>query len=96
MVYLMPAKKKEKIDDKLLREAVAAAERQPRLAFYSPVASAVLNYWKSTIPRFSISELLAMMVEKELAKRWPQLYRKAKEMLEYKSSRKKKRRVGKV
>ena len=95
MVYLMPAKKREKIDDKLLREAVATAKRQPRLAFYSPVASAILNYWKSTIPRFSISELLAAIVEKELAKRWPQLYKRAKEMLEYRASSKRRRGVRK-
>ena len=72
----MPRKKsKEKIDEKLLRQAVKAAQRQPRLAFYSPVAACILNYWKSAVPRFSMSELLAAVVERELAKRWPKLYK---------------------
>lgn len=91
----MSSKKKEKIDDKLLKEAIATAKRQPRLAFYSPVASAVLNYWKSSIPRFSISELLAAIVEKELARRWPQLHKRAKEMLEYEASSKGRKRARK-
>jgi len=74
----MPRKKsKEKIDEMLLRRAVKAAQRQPRLAFYSPVAACILNYWKSAVPRFSMSEFLAGVVEKELAKRWPRLYKMA-------------------
>lgn len=74
----MPRRKsKEKIDEKLLKQAVKAAQRQPRLAFYSPVAACILNYWKSAVPRFSMSEFLAAVVEKELAKRWPKLYRMA-------------------
>ena len=74
----MPKKKsKEKIDERLLRQAVKAAQMQPRLAFYSPVAACILNYWKSAVPRFSMSEFLAAVVEKELAKRWPKLYRMA-------------------
>jgi len=65
------------IDEKFFREAVKMAEKQPRLAFYSPVASCILNYWKNVVPRFSISEFLAQIVERELAKAWPQLYDKA-------------------
>jgi len=65
------------VDEKLFREAVKMAEKQPRLAFYSPVASCILNYWKSAVPRFSISEFLAQIVERELARAWPQLYNKA-------------------
>lgn len=87
----MSPRRREKVDEKLLREAVNVALRQPRLAFYSPVASAVLNYWKSAVPRFSMSELLAAIVERELAKRWPQLYKKAGKMLESKSAQKKRR-----
>lgn len=71
----------KRIDEKFWRLAVESARRQPRLAFYSPVASAVLNYWKNVIPRFSISDLLAKMVEKEIATRWPQLYIRAKKSL---------------
>lgn len=74
--------KKLKVEERFWRQAVEAALRQPRLAFYSPVASAVLNYWKNIIPRFSISELLAKIVEKEIASRWPQLYMRAKKSLE--------------
>ena len=74
----MPRKKpREKIDEKLLRQAVKAAQRQPRLAFYSPVAACIMNYWKSAVPRFSMSEFLAGVVERELARRWPKLYRMA-------------------
>jgi len=74
----MPRKKsKEKIDERLLKQAVKAAQRQPRLAFYSPVAACIMNYWKSAVPRFSMSEFLAGVVERELAKRWPKLYKMA-------------------
>jgi len=74
----MPRKKSnEKVDEKLLKQAVKAAQRQPRLAFYSPVAACILNYWKSAVPRFSMSEFLAGVVKRELAKRWPKLYRMA-------------------
>lgn len=67
----------EKVDEKLFREAVRRAMNQPRLAFYSPVASCILNYWKSAVPRFSMSEFLARIVERELARAWPKLYRRA-------------------
>lgn len=68
----------KKVDEKLFREAVKRAVAQPRLAFYSPVASCVLNYWKSAVPRFSISDFLARIVEREVAKAWPKLYEKAR------------------
>ena len=67
----------EKVDERLFREAVERAMDQPRLAFYSPVASCILNYWKSAVPRFSISEFLAKVVERELARAWPKLYQRA-------------------
>ncbi len=71
----------ERVDERLFREAVKRSVGQPRLAFYSPVASCVLNYWKSAVPRFSISEFLAKVVEKEIAKAWPKLYERAKREL---------------
>ena len=77
----------EKVDEKLFKEAVKRALSQPRLAFYSPVASCVLNYWKSAVPRFSISEFLAKVVERELAKAWPKLYQRAVRELKSKASR---------
>ena len=106
MFYLLPmtsgkrksgsrgsGRRNKRVDEKLFREAVKAAVKQPRLAFYSPVASCILNYWKSAVPRFSISEFLARVVEKELAKAWPQLYKKSVKELEKKlGTRKKKRR----
>lgn len=93
VLFMMSRKgRAQRVNERLWREAVEAARRQPRLAFYSPVASAVLNYWKNVVPRFSMSELLAAIVEKELAKRWPQLYSKAKKTLESESV--KRRRGG--
>lgn len=77
-------KSKERVDEKLLKQAVKAAQRQPRLAFYSPVAACILNYWKSAVPRFSMSEFLANVVERELAKRWPKLYKIAETKLKAK------------
>ena len=77
----------EKIDEKLFREAFKRAVRQPRLAFYSPVASCILNYWKSAIPRFSISEFLAKLVERELARAWPKLYERTVKRLKSSSGR---------
>jgi len=89
----MPRRKlKEKIDEKLLKQAVKAAQRQPRLALYSPVAACILNYWKSAVPRFSMSEFLAAVVEKELAKRWPKLYRMAEARVKTKSKTRKRGR----
>ncbi len=76
-----------RVDEKFWRMAIEGARRQPRLAFYSPVASAVLNYWKNVIPRFSISDLLAKIVEKEIAARWPQLYIRAKRSLGVRNGR---------
>jgi len=77
----------EKVDERLFREAVERAMDQPRLAFYSPVASCVLNYWKSAVPRFSISEFLARVVEREIAKAWPKLYERSRRALEKKAIR---------
>ncbi|HDJ67223.1 MAG TPA: hypothetical protein ENF33_05895 [Nitrososphaeria archaeon] len=85
-------KSKMKIDEKVLRQAVKAAQRQPRLAFYSPVAACILNYWKSAVPRFSMSEFLANIVEKELAKRWPKLYRMAEAKVKTKFRTRRRRR----
>ena len=72
----------KKVDERLFKEAVKRAVAQPRLAFYSPIASCVLNYWKSAVPRFSISDFLARIVEKEVARAWPKLYEKAKKEVE--------------
>ena len=103
-VYLMGSRKgrgrkggrksESKVDEGALREAVEVALRRPRLAFYSPVASVVLNYWKSVVPRFSMSEVLAAIVERELSRRWPNLYKRAREILESESAKSRKRKVG--
>ena len=85
--------KVERVDEKLFREAVRRALSQPRLAFYSPVASCVLNYWKSAVPRFSISEFLAKIIEREISKAWPKLYERALKELKKKTGG---RRVGGV
>lgn len=77
-----------KVDEKFWRLAIESAKKQPRLAFYSPVASVILNYWKNIIPRFSISDLLAKIVEKEVASKWPHLYIRAKKSLGVKRGRK--------
>ncbi|MCF8884889.1 MAG: hypothetical protein QXK95_05110 [Nitrososphaerota archaeon] len=68
---------KIKIEEKYWKLAIETAKKQPRLAFYSPVASAVLNYWKNIIPRFSISDFLAKIVERDIESRWSQLYNRA-------------------
>jgi len=73
--------KNVKLDEKKLREAVERAARQPRLAFYSPLAACILNYWKSVVPRYSISDELAKIVEAELRSRWPNLAARADKML---------------
>jgi hypothetical protein len=74
----------KRVDERFWRLAIESARRQPRLAFYSPIASAVLNYWKNIIPRFSMSDLLAKIIEKEIASRWPQLYDRARKSLSVK------------
>lgn len=84
-------RKKVKVNDRLLKEALKSAIEQPRLAFYSPVASCIMNYWKSVVPRFSISEFLSEIVEKELSRRWPQLYKRAERALRAKLKSKRRR-----
>jgi len=70
-----------KVDEKAIKEAAKRAKKQPRLAFYSPLAACVLNYWKSVVPRYSISDELAKIVEGELRKRWPALTAKSNRIL---------------
>ncbi len=72
---------KEKVDEKILKESVKRALAQPRLAFYSPLAACILNYRKNTIPRYSISDELAGIVEDALRLRWPQLAGRAEKLL---------------
>ncbi|MDJ0269593.1 MAG: hypothetical protein NXY59_03405 [Aigarchaeota archaeon] len=74
--------KNSKVDERVLREVAKRALEQPRLALYSPLAACVLNYWKSVVPRYSISDELAKMVESELRRRWPALTAKAKRVIE--------------
>ncbi|MCS6784689.1 MAG: hypothetical protein NZ921_00720 [Candidatus Caldarchaeum sp.] len=71
----------EKIDDKMLRKAVATAKNQPRLAFYSPLAAAVLNYKKNTVPRYSMSDELAKIVEAALRQKYPALTQRVKRLM---------------
>lgn len=54
--------------------ARAVARRQPRVTFYSPLSSLVLNYLKNVTPRFSISDEVAKIVESELNRRYPELF----------------------
>lgn len=71
----------EKIDEKTLKKSVDYAKKQPRLAFYSPVAAAILNYRKSTIPRYSISDELSKIVEGALRERYPTLTQRVKKLM---------------
>ncbi|MCS7142905.1 MAG: hypothetical protein NZ920_03805 [Aigarchaeota archaeon] len=87
------AEKKEG-DLKVLALSIDYAMRQPRIAFYSPLSSALLNYLKSVTPRFSISEEVARLVEAELIRRYPVLGVKIRRMLEKKLKRRGVSRVG--
>lgn len=66
-------KRRVVLDKKALVLARQVARRQPRITFYSPLSSFVLNYLKSVTPRFSISDEVARIVESELARRYPEL-----------------------
>lgn len=72
---------REKLDEKVLRASLKRALEQPRLAFYSPLAACVLNYMKNTVPRYSISDELAGIVEGVLREKWPVLTMRAERML---------------
>ncbi len=85
---------KAQIDRRAVMVSVSQAVAQPRLAFYSPVSAAVLNYLKNTQPRFSISNELAKLVEAELAKRYPLLFSHVKRALEAKGVRRRARSGG--
>ncbi|MCS7129444.1 MAG: hypothetical protein NZ919_02245 [Candidatus Caldarchaeum sp.] len=74
-------KKTEQIDEKILRNAVKQALKQPRLAFYSPLATGILNYRKSVIPRYSISDELATIVEAALKEKYPSLTAKTRSLI---------------
>ncbi|MCS7138004.1 MAG: hypothetical protein NZ941_06515 [Candidatus Caldarchaeum sp.] len=77
----MKKKSHEKIDEKALRKSVEYAKKQPRLAFYSPLAAAVLNYKKNTVPRYSMSDELSKIVEASLKQTYPSLTSRAKRLL---------------
>ncbi len=73
--------KRNVVNDKILRQAVEQALKQPRIAFYSPLAAGILNYRKSVIPRYSISDEIAKIVESALRKKYPELTQKTKNIL---------------
>lgn len=74
-------KKQEKLNKKSLAEAIKLAIKQPRLTFYSPLSAAVFNYRKSLLPRYSISDEIAKIVEAEVRRRWPELSKFAEQLL---------------
>nr|BAJ49733.1 conserved hypothetical protein [Candidatus Caldarchaeum subterraneum] len=74
-------KKQEQINNVQLKKSVEQAIQQPRLAFYSPLSAAVMNYWKNAVPRYSISDELAKIVESALAKKYPELTRRVIKMM---------------
>lgn len=61
------------IDKKAMALSLEQGRKQPRVAFYSPFSSVLLNYLKNTRPRFSISEEAASIIEAELSRRYPLL-----------------------
>ncbi|MCS7126864.1 MAG: hypothetical protein NZ953_00510 [Thaumarchaeota archaeon] len=84
---------REEVDRRLAAVALSQALAQPRLALYSPLSSAILNYLKSTTPRFSISKELAKLVEAELSKRYPVLASYMRRSLESRVRRRRAREV---
>lgn len=69
------------IDKDILKNVVKIAKSNPRIAFYSPISSAVFNYIKSVTPRYSISNEIAKIVEKELSRKYPKLVNEVKKLL---------------
>jgi len=61
------------IDKKIMALSIEQGKKQPRVAFYSPFSSILLNYLKNTRPRYSISEEVASIIEGELNRRYPVL-----------------------
>lgn len=78
--------KRKGVNKKLIMDAVDSALKQPRLAFYSPLAASIFNYWKNTLPRYSISEELAKIVEAEVKRRWPDLCKVAMQLIKKKQA----------
>jgi hypothetical protein len=72
------------INKDILKNVVKIAKSNPRIAFYSPISSAVFNYIKSITPRYSISNEIAKIVEKELSKKYPKLVNEVKKLLKKK------------
>ncbi len=77
-------KKQEKINKKFLTEAIKLAVKQPRLTFYSPLSAAIFNYRKSLLPRYSISDEIAKIIEAEVRKKWPELSKTVEKILKQK------------
>jgi hypothetical protein len=69
------------IEKEILKNAIKIAKSNPRIAFYSPLSSAVFNYIKSITPRYSISNEIAKIVEKELSRKYPKLTNEVKKLL---------------
>ncbi|MEM1575409.1 MAG: hypothetical protein QXO29_03260 [Nitrososphaerota archaeon] len=69
------------INKDILKNVVKIAKSNPRIAFYSPISSAVFNYIKSVTPRYSISNEIAKIVEKELSRKYPKLVNEVKKLL---------------
>lgn len=70
--------KAESYDPALLRKSIAKANKNSIIGVWSPLSAAILWYLKNTTPNFSISEEVREVVEKQLAKKYPELTREIK------------------
>mgnify|MGYP001136373220 CR=1 FL=1 len=57
-----------------LSEALVEARRNPRISAWSPTASAVFRYLRKTVPEFSISSEVRVLLEDAVRKKYPLLW----------------------
>jgi len=67
--------------DQLMEEAIRQALKSPRVSVHSPLTSAVMRYLKLKEPNFSISSELRSILEEEVKRRYPEISKKASELL---------------
>ncbi len=71
------------VNSTLVQESVRVAYRErPRVSFWSPRVSAIMYYLKKTVPDFSKSEEVETLLEKALARKYPELFKLVSEEME--------------
>lgn len=75
-------KKEVESDMEIKRRVLEKAITNPRAMLYSEIGSAVLNYFRETTPKFSMSAEASRLVESAIQQEYPELYNEFKAMID--------------